>query len=73
LPFGRFDLVISASDTPLADLLSQTLEEENQTEVTQKAIMPEALACDEEGDGDQRGGSRPAAAVEPRDSPGFIA
>ena len=47
----------------VADLLSQTLEEEKQTdlkltEVTQKAIMPEALAGDEEEGGGGQPGSR---------------
>lgn len=46
-----------------ADLLSETLEEEKQTdlkltEVTQKAIMPEALADEEEGGAGGRSGSR---------------
>jgi ferritin-like metal-binding protein YciE len=57
-------LAEALGEKEVADLLSQTLEEEKQTdlkltEVTQKAIMPEALAGDEEeGGGDQRGGSR---------------
>jgi ferritin-like metal-binding protein YciE len=47
----------------VADLLSQTLEEEKQTdlkltEVMQKTIMPEALAGEEEEGGDERGGRR---------------
>src|SRR3954454_3741053 len=48
----------------VADLLSETLEEEKQTdlkltEVTQKAIIPEALAGEEEeGRGEPRGGGR---------------
>ena len=47
----------------MAKLLSETLEEEKQTdvkltEVTQKAIMPEALAGEEEEGGDERGGGR---------------
>ena len=53
----------------VVDLLAETLEEEKQTdlkltEVTQTAIMPEALAGDEEGDGDtggRSGGRRKAA------------
>ena len=58
---------LKRSARKVADLLSQTLEEEKQTdlkltEVTQKAIMPEALADDEEeGGGDQGGGSRSGA------------
>jgi ferritin-like metal-binding protein YciE len=60
-------LAEALGEKEVADLLSQTLEEEKQTdlkltEVTQKAIMPEALAGDEEeGGGDQRSGSRPGA------------
>ena len=60
-------LAEAIGEKEVADLLSQTLEEEKQTdlkltEVTQKAIMPEALAGDEEeGGGDQRGGSRSGA------------
>lgn len=52
----------------VAVLLSQTLGDEKQTdlkltEVTQKAIMPEALAGDEEeGGGSRSGGRRKAAA-----------
>ena len=47
----------------VAKLLSETLEEEKQTdlkltEVTQKAIMPEALAGEEEEGGGERGGGR---------------
>jgi ferritin-like metal-binding protein YciE len=45
----------------VAGLLRETLEEEKQTdlkltEVTRTAIMPEALAGDEEGDGERTGG-----------------
>jgi len=60
-------LAEALGEKEVADLLSQTLEEEKQTdlkltEVTQKAIMPEALADDEEeGGGDQGGGSRSGA------------
>ncbi len=60
-------LAKALGEKEVADLLSETLEEEKQTdlkltEVTQKAIMPEALAGDEEeGGGDQRGGSRSGA------------
>jgi hypothetical protein len=47
----------------VADLLSEMLEEEKQTdltltEVSQKAIIPEALAGEEEEGGGDRGGSR---------------
>jgi ferritin-like metal-binding protein YciE len=48
----------------IAELLAETLEEEKQTdlkltEVTQKAIMPEALAGEEEeGSDERRGGGR---------------
>ena len=57
-------LAEALGEKEVADLLSQTLEEEKQTdlkltEVTRKAIMPEALAGEEEGGGDERGGSRP--------------
>jgi ferritin-like metal-binding protein YciE len=51
----------------VADLLSQTLEEEKQTdlkltEVTRTTIMPEALAGEEEeGGGGRSGGRRKAA------------
>jgi len=53
----------------VADLLSQTLEEEKQTdlkltEVTQKAIMQTALAGEEEeGDGGRSGDRRKVARV----------
>ena len=56
-------LAEALGEKEVADLLSQTLEEEKQTdlkltEVTQKAIMPEALAGEEEEGGDERGGGR---------------
>ena len=60
-------LAEAVGETDVAALLAETLEEEKQTdlkltEVTQKAIMPEALADDEEeGGGDQGGGSRSGA------------
>jgi len=56
-------LAKALGEKEVADLLSETLEEEKQTdlkltEVTQKAIIPEALAGEqEEGDG-RRGGGR---------------
>src|SRR3954451_24843613 len=57
-------LAQALGETEIADLLSETLEEEKQTdlkltEVTQKAIIPEALAGEEEeGRGEPRGGGR---------------
>jgi ferritin-like metal-binding protein YciE len=65
-------LAKALGEKEVADLLSETLEEEKQTdlkltEVTQKAIMPEALAGEEEEGGDERrsggrsGGRRKAA------------
>ena len=56
-------LAEALGEKEVADLLSQTLEEEKQTdlkltEVTQKAIMPEALAGDEEEGSDERGRGR---------------
>jgi ferritin-like metal-binding protein YciE len=57
-------LAEALGEKEVADLLSQTLEEEKQTdlkltEVTQKAIMPEALAGEEEEEGGgERGGTR---------------
>ena len=59
-------LAEALGEKEVAGLLSQTLEEEKQTdlkptEVTQKAIMPEALAGDEE-DGGGRSGTRRKAA-----------
>jgi ferritin-like metal-binding protein YciE len=58
-------LAKAIGEKEVADLLSETLEEEKQTdlkltEVTQKAIMPEALAGEEEEEegGDERGGGR---------------
>jgi ferritin-like metal-binding protein YciE len=55
-------LAEALGEKEVADLLAQTLEEEKQTdlkltEVTQRDIMPEALAEVEE-DGDERGGGR---------------
>ena len=55
-------LAQALGEKEVADLLSETLEEEKQTdlkltEVTQQAIMPEALASGgEEGSGEQAGG-----------------
>ena len=54
-------LAEALSEKEVAGLLADTLEEEKQTElklteVTQTAIMPEALAGDEEGDGERTGG-----------------
>jgi ferritin-like metal-binding protein YciE len=55
-------LAEALDEKQVAKLLSETLEEEKQTdlkltEVTQKAIMPEALAGEEEeGGGERRGG-----------------
>ena len=59
-------LAQALGEKDVADLLSQTLEEEKQTdlkltEVTRTAIMPEALAGEEE-DGGGRSGSRRKAA-----------
>jgi ferritin-like metal-binding protein YciE len=56
-------LAEALGEKQVAKLLSETLEEEKQTdlkltEVTQKAIMPEALAGEEEEGGGERGGSR---------------
>jgi len=53
----------AVGENEVADLLSETLEEEKQTdlkltEVTQKAIMPEALAGEEEEGSGERGGGR---------------
>ena len=63
-------LAAALGEKEVAQLLAETLEEEKQTdlkltEVTRKAIMPEALAGDEEEDGGERGsrsgGKRKAA------------
>jgi ferritin-like metal-binding protein YciE len=59
-------LAVALGEKEVAGLLAETLEEEKQTdikltEVTQKAIMPEALADDEEADGEGKGGRRKAA------------
>jgi len=57
-------LAKALGEKEVADLLSETLEEEKQTdlkltEVSQKAIIPEALAAEEEeGRGEPRGGGR---------------
>jgi ferritin-like metal-binding protein YciE len=56
-------LAEALGEKQVAQLLSETLEEEKQTDlkltdVTQKAIMPEALASEEEEGGDERGGGR---------------
>jgi uncharacterized protein DUF892 len=58
-------LAEALGEKQVAKLLSETLEEEKQTdlkltEVTQKAIMPEALTGEEEEEegGDERGGGR---------------
>jgi ferritin-like metal-binding protein YciE len=53
----------AVGEKEVAALLTETLEEEKQTdlkltEVTQKSIMPEALAGEEEEGGDERGGGR---------------
>src|SRR5690348_18371198 len=51
----------SARWKQVAKLLSETLEEEKQTDlscVTRKAIVPEALAGEEEEGGGERGGGR---------------
>ena len=57
-------LAEALGEKEVAALLSETLEEEKQTdakltEVTQKAIMPEALAGEEEEGGGERGAGRP--------------
>jgi ferritin-like metal-binding protein YciE len=54
-------LAKALGEKQIADLLTETLEEEKQTdikltEVTQKAIMPEALAGEEDEGGGERGG-----------------
>jgi ferritin-like metal-binding protein YciE len=54
-------LAEALGEKQVAELLSRTLEEEKQTdlkltEVTQKAIMPEALAGEEDEGGEARGG-----------------
>ena len=54
-------LAAALGEKEVASLLAETLEEEKQTdlkltEVTQKTIMPEALAGDEEGEGGRSGG-----------------
>jgi ferritin-like metal-binding protein YciE len=59
-------LAQALGEKEVADLLSQTLEEEKQTdlkltEVTQKAIMPEALAGEDEESGGDRSGGRSGA------------
>jgi len=56
-------LAEALGEKQVAKLLSETLDEEKQTdikltEVTQKAIMPEALAGEEEEGGDERGDGR---------------
>ena len=57
-------LAKALGEKQIAELLAETLEEEKQTdlkltEVTQKAIMPEALAGEEEeGSDERRGGGR---------------
>jgi len=58
-------LAVALGEKQVAKLLSETLKEEKQTdlkltEVTQKAIMPDALAGEEEEEegGDERGGGR---------------
>jgi ferritin-like metal-binding protein YciE len=56
-------LAEALGEEEVASLLSETLEEEKQTdmkltEVTQKTIMPEALAGEEDEGGGERGGSR---------------
>ena len=63
-PYGTdVALAEALGEKQVAKLLSETLDEEKQTdlkltEVTQKAIMPEALAGEEEEGGDERGGGR---------------
>src|SRR4051812_39360442 len=59
-------LAQAIEENEVAALLSETLEEEKQTdlkltEVTQKAIMPEALAGEDEESGGDRSGGRSAA------------
>ena len=59
-------LAEAVGETDVAALLAETLEEEKQTdlkltEVTQKAIMPEALAGAEEESGGDRSGGRSGA------------
>jgi len=59
-------LAQAVEENEVAALLSETLEEEKQTdlkltEVTQKAIMPEALAGEDEESGGDRSGGRSAA------------
>jgi len=56
-------LAQAIGESEVGELLSETLEEEKQTdlkltEVTQKAIMPEALAGDEEEGSGERGGGK---------------
>jgi ferritin-like metal-binding protein YciE len=56
-------LAEALGEEEVASLLSETLEEEKQTdmkltEVTQKTIMPEALAGEEDEGGGERGGRR---------------
>jgi len=56
-------LAEALGEKEVVDLLSQTLEEEKQTdvkltEVTQKVIMPQALAGEEGEGGDERAGGR---------------
>jgi ferritin-like metal-binding protein YciE len=56
-------LAEALGEKDVAALLSETLEEEKQTdlkltEVTRKAIMPEALAGEEEEGGGESGGGR---------------
>ena len=56
-------LAEALGEQEVVDLLTTTLEEEKQTdlkltEVTQKAIMPEAIADDEEEGGGERGSGR---------------
>ena len=59
----RGALAEALGEKEVAGLLHETLEEEKQTdlkltEVTRTAIMPEALAADEEGDGERTPGGR---------------
>jgi ferritin-like metal-binding protein YciE len=63
---GLVDEAQHEIEEDVAALLAETLEEEKQTdlkltEVTQKAIMPEALAGEEEEDGGERSGGRSGA------------
>jgi len=56
-------LAQAIGEAEVAGLLTETLEEEKQTdlkltEVTQKAIMPEALAGEDEGSAGERGGGK---------------